>query len=295
MDAEGFAGLVIPSGIATDDTTKFFIQDVIDKESLVSLFDFENKGIFPNVHSSFKFCLFTAASGMQPLAEKAQFVFFAHDVEDIQDVEKRFTLEPGDIALLNPNTRTIPVFRSRADAELTKFIYRHVPVLIREGPPEVNSWGIQFATMFHMSNDSGLFRTAAQLATDGFAREASDWVSLDGRRYVPLYEAKMIHQFDHRWATFDGADSRDVTEAEKCNARFEPIPRYWIPESEVTVKLTNENWDRRWLLGVRGIARLRYPLIFKRGRKARRRLRFGVEVVRIARLAAAAWPLACWE
>jgi hypothetical protein len=41
--------------------------------------------------------------------------------------------------------------------------------------------------------------------------------------------------------------------------------------------------------------RLKYPLNFKRGRKPRRRLRFGVEVLRIARLAAAAWPLACWE
>jgi hypothetical protein len=40
---------------------------------------------------------------------------------------------------------------------------------------------------------------------------------------------------------------------------------------------------------------LKYPLIFKRGRKPRRRLRFGVEVLRIARLAAAAWPLAYWE
>ena len=41
--------------------------------------------------------------------------------------------------------------------------------------------------------------------------------------------------------------------------------------------------------------RLKYPLIFKRGRKSRRTLRFGVGVLGIARLGAAAWPLACWE
>jgi len=28
-------------------------------------------------------------------------------------------------------------------------------------------------------------------------------------RYVPLYEAKMMHQFDHRWATYDDADNRE--------------------------------------------------------------------------------------
>ena len=38
---------------------------------------------------------------------------------------------------------------------------------------------------------------------------------------LPLYEAKMIHQFDHRWATYDGRldtkgnpVARDVTHDE---------------------------------------------------------------------------------
>ena len=46
----------------------------------------------------------------------------------------------------------------------------------------------------------------------------------DSARYLPLYEAKMIHQFDHRWATYDGADSRDVTLAEKQDPDVEPTP-----------------------------------------------------------------------
>ena len=91
-----------------------------------------------------KFCLFTAGNGELLTAEAAEFVFFAHDVEDLRDLERRFTLTPQDIALLNPNTRTCPIFRSRRDAELTQAIYRRVPVLIKEGPPEVNPWGIKF-------------------------------------------------------------------------------------------------------------------------------------------------------
>jgi len=75
----------------------------------------------------------------------------------------------------------------------------------------------------------------------------------DPARYVPLYEAKMIHQFDHRWATFDGADSRDLTPREKADPDFEPTPRYWVPEAEVADRLRARNWTRDWLIGLRGI------------------------------------------
>ena len=47
LNEGGRAGCVLPTGIATDDTTKFFFQDVAETKSLVSLFDFENRrGVF---------------------------------------------------------------------------------------------------------------------------------------------------------------------------------------------------------------------------------------------------------
>jgi len=136
LGPRGRFGAVLPSGIATDDTTKFYFQDVIQSRSLVSFYDFENKNIFPEVHSSYKFCLITAGSGQAPLAEAAEFAFFCHAVDALREPGKRFSLSPEDIKLLNPNTRTCPIFRSTADAELTKWIYRRVPVLIKGG-----GWG----------------------------------------------------------------------------------------------------------------------------------------------------------
>ena len=131
LNGRGRAGCVLPTGIATDDTTKHFFRDVVATRSLVSLLDFENKGLFPDVHSSYKFCLFTAAGGARPAAERARFFFFAHDAKELSDEERAFTLSPDEIALLNPNTRTCPIFRSGKDAQLTKAIYRRVPVLAR--------------------------------------------------------------------------------------------------------------------------------------------------------------------
>ena len=53
---------------------------------------------------------------------------------------RRFTMPPEEILLVNPNTGTRPVFRSRRDAEITIGIYKRVPVLWRDDPEE-NPWG----------------------------------------------------------------------------------------------------------------------------------------------------------
>jgi hypothetical protein len=83
-------------------------------------------------------------------------------------------------------------------------------------------------------------------------------------RFLPLFEAKMFHQFDHRWATFAGVDgvdvsveeeeelfddedgeedtkddkakTRDVVLAEKQDPSYLPTPRYWVSEADVLLR-----------------------------------------------------------
>ncbi len=233
LKANGRAGIIVPSGIATDDTTKFFFQDLVRSGSLASLYDFENRrGIFPAVHKSYKFCLLTMWKQSKAEATSARFVFFALATDDLRRPEKRFSLTAEEIQLLNPNTGNCPIFRTQADAELTKAIYRRVSVLWREargGEPEQNPWRLRFSQgLFNMASDSHHFRTAAELEADGYRREDNVFVSRVDR-YLPLYEAKMLHQFDHRWATHDSVDGvRDVTDDEKRDSRFVVQPRYWV-------------------------------------------------------------------
>jgi hypothetical protein len=279
----GRAGIITPTGIATDATTAPFFGYLVEQARLAGLADFENRaGLFPDVDSRMKFCLLTLG-----LSESsASFSFFLTDVAQLADVQRRFALSPADIARINPNTKTMPVFRARADAELTARIYGRVPVLIEEGQGTAgNPWRVEFRQgLFNMTSDSSLFRTAAQLAALGLSRNGRDWMragdaptrqavlaltggrdaghldlstgrATEAERWVPLYEAKMIHHYDHRWATYDGADSRDVTLAEKADPAFEPAPRYWVSEHEVTDRLAEKGWRSGWLMGWRDICR----------------------------------------
>ena len=235
----GRAGFIVPTGLATDDTTKAFFGALVNSLRLARLVSFyEVRKWFPATDERKPFCLLTLGH-----AKSAQFIFDVYRIDDLVQEEKWYELSAVDFALLNPNTRTLPTFRSQRDTELTKTLYRAAPVLIREEvvegegkeamvrEPEVNPWGIRFSTMFHMSNDSHLF---ADQPADG-----------DGpAQLLPLYEAKMIHQFDHRWATYvdnpeksNGLDTEEVSRVQKADPRFTVRPRYWVDEREVMARI----------------------------------------------------------
>jgi hypothetical protein len=105
------------------------------------------------------------------------FSFFSRTAEEFADRRRHFTLTREEIARINPNTFTAPIFRTSVDAELTAKIYTRLPVLSNEATgPKGNPWGLSFMAMFHMSNDSSLFRTATQLRGAGFVRDGTDWI-----------------------------------------------------------------------------------------------------------------------
>ena len=91
-----------------------------------------------------------------------------------------------------------------------------------------------------MSNDSHLFRTRDQLAGNGWRLAGNVFRKVDaaGRtsECLPLYEAKMVHHFDHRWATYEGGKTRELTVAEKQDPNCVVFPRYWVDAREVYLR-----------------------------------------------------------
>jgi len=232
INSGGRAGIIVPTGIATDDSTKELFGDLVERGALVSLYDFSNhEKFFPAVTSNMKFSLLTLAAEPQ---NKMGFVFYARRVQDLQDRRRRITLAPAEINLFNPNTRTLPLFRTRAELYMNRWVYEYRLQLANERRA-ANSGDVNFLSMFHMSNDSHLFSQKQQTG------------------FVPLMEAKMFWQYDHRWATYEGGMIRDVCLAEKQNPRFSAQPRYWVAWQEVVKRLKDYPCD--WLIAFRNIAR----------------------------------------
>jgi hypothetical protein len=257
LERMGSAGQIVPTGIATDSFNQHFFRDLVETSSLRALFDFENrKHLFEAVDSRMKFCLLTM-SGRAVREAAAEFAFFLHDPIDLGKPEVRFDLKPDEITLLNPNTGTCPIFRSRRDAEITLDIYRRVPVLIQEDDPSGNPWGIEFTIMFMMNTDSDKFHSREEL-------EGQGW-TLKGNRFergsalmLPLYEAKMLSSYDHRaadiikspTATKRPNQPRYLTDADHQDPNRYAMPAAWISQEFLT------GLKRTW---ISGFARITSP------------------------------------
>ena len=257
---DGMVGLLTPSGIASDKTAARFFKGVSTEGRLRALYDFENRRtryeaqpFFPDVDSRFKFCAFVASPKLTE--EPAKCAFFLQDVSELDDPERCFPLTAEAFARVNPNTGTAPIFRTRRDAKLTTAIYGRLPVLVdRSSGEEVKAWPVKYTRMFDMANDSGLFRTRAELEEqesaypvggNRFASPSGDW--------VPLYEGKMVQAFDHRAASvinregnlFRPGQPNRTRDEEHLDPAFSPRPRYWVSQQESDVV--------HWLLAFKDI------------------------------------------
>jgi len=255
INPRGGVGCILPTGIATDDTTKFFFREVLQSQQLVSLYDFWNRlQIFREVQAKIKFCLLTLSNVPH---EKFEVAAQLESLDQLRDPSKRYFLSAAQVRRINPNTWNCPTFTNQSDAELNALIYGRMPVLIEEGETDVNPWGISFKQgLFNMTSDSNLFHTREDLEGAGLKLSGNSFNG-GGRELWPLYEAKLVHQYNHRAATFDGVPKEvrfrihawadDPKEENLNDPNFAIIPRFWVNKEDVT----NTLHSLRPLLGFR--------------------------------------------
>ncbi len=265
----GFSGLLVPSGIASDKTASDFFKSVSTAGRVRTLFDFENRRgrdadgrrrdhFFPEVDSRFKFAAFVIGGDKRD-GQETQAGFFLQDPPREEDPDKLFSLSATDFALVNPNTGTAPIFRTKRDADLTTAIYRRLPVLVdRSGEEPVAAWPVRYASMFHMTNDSDKFWTRDALEAEGAYPTGRGRWRKGEREWLPLYAGRMVHHFDHRVSSVrvneanvhNAAVSEAVTEAEKADPEFAAAPQYWVDRADI-------RWPQHgeWAVCFRDIAR----------------------------------------
>ncbi|HEY9702516.1 MAG TPA: hypothetical protein V6C58_08725, partial [Allocoleopsis sp.] len=197
---EGECGIVIPSGIYTDLGTKQLREMLFEETEITGLFCFENrKHIFEGVDSRFKFVILTFEKNSK--TDQFPVKFMRHDVKELKYFPDEETLKINVdlIRKLSPDSISIMEFKQNIDVIIAEKMCKF-PLL---GEEIKTRWNVKLTAEFHKTNDSYLFKTEP------------------GKGRLPLYEGKMIHQFNHQFSQ----------------------PKYWIDEQEA----------RKALLGKKGV------------------------------------------
>ncbi len=235
----GRAGVIVPTGIATDATTAAFFGHLVSEKRLVQLVDFENRErLFVSVDSRTKFCLLTLGND----ASVARFAFFATDPAQLEDKRRHFTLSPEQIMAINPNTKTASIFRADADASLTAKIYGRVPVLYREDSKMATIESKLIQNFFSGSNrqDQLLFESA---------------MTLESTQRAPVFRGSMVWQFDCRASTFSAASQGfdEPTHEQKSDPGFSVESDKHVALVSLRQRFGNLGWAKGWMAGWRDI------------------------------------------
>ncbi|MBA3045305.1 MAG: N-6 DNA methylase [Euryarchaeota archaeon] len=248
----GYFGMVLKTGIVSDDTNKYFFQEMVSNRRIDSIYDFINKEkLFPDVGAIERFSLFTCASSLAG-PEEFEISVLNENFEDLHNQDKRYRLSFEDIRRMNPNTLTCPLFHKKEDVEICKSMYQKNPVLINETEDNPsNYWDLEYFRMFDMTIDSGLFKDKEWLEENGFSKSYYGSYEASDKLYLPLLEGKLFTNYDHRHGTFTGVprERRFVTKAmaksvsleQKQDMRFQIEARYWVEEKDVINLCENKN------------------------------------------------------
>jgi len=231
INDKGFSGIIIKSGMLQSPTWATFTQFLIEQRRIVSAYDFRNwNAWFPAIGYHERFTLLTITNE----SDCMEFGFYIDDTAEIKYSEKVFPITADECLKINPLSKNIATFSSKRDKDILIALYKKFRIIsISE------DWKIRYTTGLHMSSDANELKTKEEMENIGFVLNKGQFIR-DRFRYYPLLEGKLIHQYDHRFAIFEGipmekrfgikAATNLPNDTDKSNPEFEIIPRYWVSE-----------------------------------------------------------------
>jgi hypothetical protein len=187
--------VVVTSGIVTDEGAKP-LREKLFEGKIRGIFEFENKrGIFPDVHRSYKFALLIWDKDEPVQAFPAAFYLQdALSLEGKTEQDKFLEMPMELVSICAPETLSIPEVRSERHLQVFAKLYQENPLL---GDPK-KGWQVGLVAELHRTNDSNLFRS-------------------DGQGWL-LIEGKCFHQFlpDYEKPIFTVEPDRGLKRTERC-------------------------------------------------------------------------------
>ncbi|WP_273212496.1 Eco57I restriction-modification methylase domain-containing protein [Helicobacter rodentium] len=177
LSANASLNYVLPSALMLEEGSYTLRKEILENKTLKYFYSFENReGIFKDVDSRYKFALMQVVNAKVKAKHTIQTMFYKTNIEEIYNKSNRIPLTLKDIKALSPSQLALQEVRSQKDLEILQKCYAAFAPL--------NS--LDMRRELDMTNDKEIFLD--------FRNELH--MTNDKHSYVPLYEGKMISQFD---------------------------------------------------------------------------------------------------
>ncbi len=244
LSKNGICSLILPSSIAMGAYNADLFSKIVTEERLKSFFDFENsKGLFPDVHRSYRICLITFV-GKSLKNKTIELLYHGKEISDLLNDTKRISLTKEDLEMFSPNTLAPPIILTKHDLGLAKKVYSKFGVLTNKNTKN-NHWKVAIRRMLSLSDGENLFAKSYEL-------EESD--KLIGAQWIKLYSGKAIYHYNHRFAFYKNKKWNNSTEVDYQDSTNSIVTEYYAKYEEV-LKRTNQQKPNGYLIGYRDIAR----------------------------------------
>jgi methylase of polypeptide subunit release factors len=194
LTSKGRLGFIVPSGLYTDSGTQALRQLLLEKSTWEWLFSFENRKKIFDIDGRFKFAATIVDCRKTDSTLKA--AFMVHDLEAWERSDPPvFEFDRTLVPLFSPKSKSLPEVRTQRDLAICRKIYEH-SIRIGDNAP---GWEIAYACEFHMTNDAkaGRFSPLEKWKAKGYKPDVfGRWIGPKGEVALPLYEGRMIGQFD---------------------------------------------------------------------------------------------------
>ncbi|MCY2926336.1 MAG: hypothetical protein NT031_13015 [Planctomycetota bacterium] len=192
LQPAGRLGMIVPSGLYTDSGSLALRELFLEKSTWEWLFSFENRRKIFDIDERFKFApvIVDRRKTDRPL----QTAFMVHDLAAWERADPPvFDFDRALIPLFSPRSKSIPEVRTPRDRDVSRRIYEQ-SFRIGDNAP---GWEITCAREFDMTNDSKHFPPLGKWQANGYKPDVfGRWIGPDGEVAVPLYEGRMVGQFD---------------------------------------------------------------------------------------------------
>ncbi len=225
----GRIGLILPSGLYTDQGTTALRTLLLNRYRWEWLFVFENRDFIFDIHHAVKFnaAIIAKTCCAMNIEDAIRTAFMRFDLDDWALGVAEALAVPyarAQVERFSPKSKSILEIRSGRDLAVLEKIYANSVLLGHQDP---GGWGITYATEFHMTADSILFPPRPKWEDRGYRPdEYSRWIMGDWRPIAEL------------WAELGVSEGSALRAGPADDAPFQnappyqtlPIPRAEIPE-----------------------------------------------------------------